>query len=302
MPVSRPAVPTRLPTSGLVEMAGSIAAFGAVWPVTKVALNAGAAPMWFAAGRAGFAGLAAFVVLGLLGRLRWPSRRDLPALLSIGLLQTGGFFALANAAVAWVAAGRTALLANVTTMWIVPLSILVLHERIPPRRWLAAALGLAGVVVLMGPWSIDWGSTRVLIGHAFLLGASLAFAVSIIIVLRFPPVHSMLELLPWTFLLAALELVPLAALSGGFGQWPLPAVAAVGYIGVLVGPIGTWCLMQAQATLPSMVTSVAFLGTPACNLLVATWWLGEPFGPDLLTGTALILAGVVTAAWPEGGR
>jgi O-acetylserine/cysteine efflux transporter len=296
------AAPARLPNSGLMQMAGSILAFGAVWPITKIALNDGASPMWFAVGRAGFAGLAAFVVLGVMGRLRRPSRRDLPALLSISLLQIGGFFALANAAVAWVEAGRTAVLANVTTMWIVPLSILVLHEHIPPRRWVAAALGLAGTAVLMGPWSIDWTSSRVLIGHAFLLGASLAFAVSIVIVLRFPPEHSMLELLPWTFLLAALELVAPALLTGGFGRWPLPAVAALLYVGVLVGPIGTWCLMQAQATLPSMVTSVGFLGTPACNLLVATWWLGEPFGPDLLTGTGLILAGVLAAAWPERRR
>ena len=70
------------------------------------------------------------------------------------------YFAFAHVAVAWVPAGRTAILANTTTIWIVPLSLVFLHERIPPRRWVAAGLGLAGVVVLMSPLAIDWTSPQ----------------------------------------------------------------------------------------------------------------------------------------------
>ena len=78
-------------------------------------------------------------------------------------------------------AGRTAILANTTTIWVVPLSLIVLHEHIPPRRWLAAGFGLAGVVVLMSPWAIDWSSRNVLVGHGFLLGAALSWSVAIIV-------------------------------------------------------------------------------------------------------------------------
>ena len=60
--------------------------------------------------------------------------------------------------------------------------------------------------------------------------------------------------------------------------------------------------MQASVKLPAMVASVRFLATPATGLVVSTWWLGEPFGPDPLAGSGLILGGVACAAWPEWRR
>jgi hypothetical protein len=48
---------------------------------------------------------------------------------------------------------RTAILANLTTIWVIP-RLITLRERIraSPAR---AGFGLAGVVVLMSPWAID---------------------------------------------------------------------------------------------------------------------------------------------------
>ena len=85
------------------------------------------------------------------------------AVLALGGLQLGLYLALAHEAVAWVPAGRTAILANTTTIWVVPLSLVFLRERIPAARWLAAALGLAGVAVLINPLAIDWRAGSVLI-------------------------------------------------------------------------------------------------------------------------------------------
>ena len=97
-------------------------------------------------------------MLAVMGGLRLPTRPDLPAILAIGGLQLGTYFALAHEAVAWVPAGRTAILANTTTIWVVPLSLIFLREPISARRWLAAGLGLAGVAVLINPLAIDWSS------------------------------------------------------------------------------------------------------------------------------------------------
>jgi O-acetylserine/cysteine efflux transporter len=291
--------PEKLPIAGLVQLGASVVLLASAWPVTKQAINLGASPMWFAEGRAVFSAVMAFAVLGAMRRVRLPGRKDMPALLGVGLLQLAVFFAFAHLAVAWVPAGRTAILSNVTTIFIVPLSVFVLKEHIPPRRWVAAVLGLAGVVVLMGPWAIDWSKREVVIGHLFLLGAAAGFGSAIVIVRRFPPALSMLQLLPWCFALASVALLPLALVhGGGIGTWPGPALGAMVYIGGLAGPVGTWCVMQAAATLPAMVASVGFLMTPAAGLLLATWWLGEPLGWDLLAGTALILGGVAFAAWP----
>ena len=284
----------------LLTLAASVVLLSSAWPLTKVALDAGATPLWFAEARSVLSGLTLGLVLAARGRLRLPGRTDLPALAAIGTLQLAGYFALAHAAVAWVAAGRTAILANTTTVWVVPLSLLFLPERIPPRRWVAAGLGLAGVAVLMNPWAIDWTSARILIGHGFLLGAALAWSVAIIVTRARPPALSTFELLPWCFVLASVVLLPvvvLAAPSGtlahGTAGW-----AALAYIGLVAGPFGTWCVVEATARLPAMVSSIGFLTTPAISLILANRLLGEKFTPDLLLGSALIMAGVASAAWP----
>src|SRR5690242_16223973 len=126
---------------GLIQLGGSVLLLSCAWPLTKRALTLGASPLWFAEGRAVLSGVVAFAALGLLGRLRVPRLADLPSVLAIGLLQLAGFFTLVHAAVAWVPAGRTAILANTTTIFVLPLSVLLLGERIGARRWLAAAIG-----------------------------------------------------------------------------------------------------------------------------------------------------------------
>ena len=289
-----------LPRTALVQLMLAVLLLGASWPVTKVALLDGAGPSWFALGRAGLSAIVATVAVAASGGrggmgLRRPGRKDLPAVLSLGLLQLGGFFALAHAAVAWVPAGRTAILSNATLVWTVPIALLLTHERISRRRWVATALGAAGVAVLVGPWAIDWTSRPVLLGHGFLLGASLCWAVTMAIVRRWPPALSMFQLLPWSFGLAALMLLPLA-LAHGMGTWSPAALLCLLCIGLVMAPIGTWCVMQATLALPLVVASVGFLAGPAVGLLLASAWLGEPFTWAVGLGAALLLGGAAIAA------
>lgn len=286
--------------AGLTQLALSVVLLSSAWPLTKIALSLGSTPLWFAEGRAVLSGATVGIILSLLRRLRVPRRSDLPAVVAIGVGQLGLYFAFAHAAIAWVAAGRTAILANTTTIWVVPLSLIFLRERISPRLWLAVGLGLVGIAVLMNPWAIDWTSRHVLIGHAFLLCASLSWSVAIIVIRAAPPRSSMFQLLPWCFLISAVMLAPLMlweAPHGGFGTNPM-AWLALAYIGLIAGPFGTWCVIQATATLPTVVSSIGFLMTPAISLLLANVFLGEPITADLLAGSALILFGVGFAAWP----
>jgi len=295
-------IDTAVPTAGLIQLLVSVVLLSSAWPLTKIALTQGTTPLWFAEGRAVLSGITAAAVVSARGRLRLPRRADLPALTAIGALQLAGYFAFAHVALAWVPAGRTAILANTTTIWVVPLSLLFLGEAIPPRRWLAAGLGLAGVAVLMSPWTIDWTSPRVLIGHAFLLAASLSWSIAIIVVRASRPSLSLFELMPWCFLLASLLLLPLVlweAPHGTIGTQP-GCWLALATIGFVAGPIGTWFVVEATAKLPTMVSSIGFLATPAVSLLLANLLLGEPFTADLLSGAALIIGGVAVTALPAG--
>ena len=285
---------------GLLCLLSSVLLLSSAWPLTKLAVQLGTTPLWFAESRAVLSCLVTAGLLASVGRLRQPSRTDLPAVLMVGVFQVGLFFVFSHVAVAWVPAGRTAVLANTTTYYVAPLSMLVLGERIPPRRWLAAGLGVAGVAVLIGPWAIDWSSRPVLVGHAFLLLAGLAFAVSIVTLRAMPPRAPMFELLPWCFLIASVTILPLLVAETPGGTLGTRALGWLGilYVGLIAGPLGTWGILEATMRLPTVVSSVGFLATPAVGLVLSNLVLGEPITPDLLAGSALILGGVGLAALP----
>jgi drug/metabolite transporter (DMT)-like permease len=270
--------------------------FGGAWPVTKAAL-ADASPLWFGTGRAALAALVAAVLLAVLGRLRLPAAQDRRAVFFLGLFQLGGFFALTHLAVALVPAGRTAVLSNVVTYWLIPLSVLVLGEKVSLQRWFAAGLGLAGAGVLIGPWAVDWTDRQVLLGHLMLVMAGLLWTIAIIASRKWPPRTPMLELLPWCFGIGALVLTPFALFmepNGGVGLSSWPHLL---YIGLVAAPIGTWCVIEAGRKLPGAVASVGFLMVPAFGVLLSAVWLGEPIGWDVIVGGALIIASVVLAAF-----
>jgi O-acetylserine/cysteine efflux transporter len=287
---------------GLRYLAVSTLLFGGIWPVTKHAL-AHATPLWFALNRAGLAAAVSAIFLAFAGRLRIPALADLPSVAAIGLLQLGAFFALTHLALDFVPAGRTAILCNVTVYWLVPLSVLFLGEQVAPRQWVAAALGLCGVLALMAPWAVPSGgasSVELIAGYALLLGASLAWSIAILVTRRFPPRHSVLELLPWCFALGALLLLPMAILrepAGGIGREAWPEAA---FVGAVAAPIGTWATTEAGRRLSGMPASLGFLMIPAFGLALSNLWLGETLGWDVLLGCALILAGVAVAAARRG--
>ena len=266
--------------------------FSSAWPVTKEAIGQGAAPIWFALGRTSLSTVVTLVLMLAMRRLAIPSRRDMPFFLAVALCQLALFFICVHLAMVWVPAGRTSIITSVTIVFTVPASVLLLREVVPGRRWVAVGLGLAGIVLLIGPWSIDWSAPGVLLGHLFLLIAAGAFGVPMLVIRRFPPALSMVQMLPWAFGLASLMLVPLAVLMAPPGPWSLSALAALGYVGGIAGPIGTWCYLLTMVHLPVVVASVGFLMAPAVGLILATLWLGEPLGLDLILGTALILGGV----------
>ncbi len=273
----------------------AVVLFGGAWPVTKAAL-ADATPLWFGTSRAALAALVAALLLAFLGRLHLPRRQDMRAVIGLGVFQLGCFFVLTHLAVALVPAGRTAVLSNVIAYWLIPLSVLLLGERVSARRWIAAGISLAGAAVLIGPWAVDWGDRDVLLGHGMLVLASLAWTLAIIASRRWPPRSPVLELLPWCFGLGTLVLGPLALLlepQGGIGtpSWPHAL-----FIGLFAAPIGTFCVIEAGRRLPGAVASVWLLLIPAFGVFVSALWLGEPIGWDVIVGGVLVVISVLVAA------
>jgi drug/metabolite transporter (DMT)-like permease len=267
--------------------------FGLTWPVMKIGLMAGT-PVWLAAGRATLSAVSAFALLALLGRLRRPPRGDWPVILSVGALQLSSFFALANLGVQSVPAGRSGVLAYTTMLWMVPLSLLV-GERVGRRAVAGAALGLVGIVVLVDPTRFDWHDRAIVLGHAWLLLAGLAWALAMLHTRRHRWHTSPLDVLPWQMSCATVLLWLLAAVAEPAGhldpgKWQL--WAALLYIGTFAGPIGTWAAVSVTRAMPPITASLGMLGVPLVGIASSVVLVNEPITASLALGTALVIAGI----------
>lgn len=277
--------------------------WGANWPIMKAGLKI-VPPFWFAVERLGFGALTLFLVLGLTGRLRLPPRHDLPVLLAVGLLQMALFLALVNTALQVVPAGRSAVLAYTTPLWVAPGAALFLGERMTRGRVIGLALGLGGLVVLFNPLVFPWHDGDAVLGNALLLVAALAWSIAILVIRRHRWHASPLQLVPWQMLVAMLPLtVAAVALEG-------PPVANLSWDYLLLmgynGPLATGLCYVIALTLtlalPAVTVSLGFLAIPAAGVLASTLALGEPLTTSLLLGMALIVAGLVAVTLPQGKK
>jgi len=286
-----------IPRAALIQLAIVVAVFGGAGPVIKLGLME-ATPAWLAFWRALLSALTTAALVGLRGRLAWPRQRDRPAVVGVGAFQIGLFFVLLHTALAVVPVGRGVLLCYTTSLWLVPISAFVLKERVDLHRLAGVALGLAGVFTLANPWEVDWSSARQLVAHGLLLGAALSWATAIAVLRARPTASPLSDLLPWQFGLAALMLLPAAALlepSGGVTPGPRSGLA-LAYLGVFGGPVATWAANSVSRALPVLVSSLGFLGVPVVSATLSVAFLGEALTLPLVAGGALILAGLATLA------
>jgi drug/metabolite transporter (DMT)-like permease len=267
--------------------------FGAAWPIMKLGMQA-ATPFTMATGRAALSTVTAFLLVTVLRRLVLPSRRDWPIVLSVGVLQLSCYFALANVGVAHLPASRSAVLGYTTTLWLVPLAVLF-GEGLNARRALGTLVGMAGVVLMMEPWRVDWSDSGTWIGAGALLLAAFVWAIAIFHARRHPWHRSPLELLPWQMAVATLTLAIVTPLiePGGYISADWRAITALLYLGILAGPMATWASTSVARLLPLVVTSLGLLAVPVLGIALSTLALGESLSLPFLAGAALIIAGIV---------
>jgi len=279
-----------------LPLIGAVIVWGGNWPVMKYGLSH-VSPLWFATVRFGSAALLSVLVLGALGRLRMPTRAEWPLVLGVGLLQMAAFTALALWALQYVAPGRASVVAYATAIWVIPLASLVLGERPSRMQWVSTALSYAGIAVIVLPAVTHW-ELHTIVGLAMLLGASLAWAVSIIQLRAHRNVRLGADMIPWQTAIATVPLLLLALLRDGMPElsafvdiWP-----AIAYTGPLATALTFILVLNITQTLPPAATSIAMLGVPVIGLMVSAAVWHERLSSDLSIGLALIALGVVTTA------
>lgn len=274
-----------------------ILVWGMNWSIMKIGLR-DISPLQFTAMRLSLGAATLFLVLPLIGRLKLPTRADLGIVLSVGLLQMGLFLALVNTGLLWVGAGRSAVLAYTTPLWVVPLATLVLGERLTRLKLVGLLVGLAGLAVMFNPLDFDWSNRDTLLGNGLLMLGALCWAIAILHVRAHRWTLSPLELAPWQFLVAAVPFSAVALWVDGDKPitWSTSLLAVLAYNGPLATALGFVAAVSISRALPAVTTSLGFLGVPVAGILFSALILGEPLTLLGLTGPAMVLGGLVIAA------
>ncbi len=291
------APPGSVAARGWMMLALTTLLFGATWPLVRVGVTL-MPPVWFACIRIIGASVLLFVFLALIGRFRMPSRQDVPAILSVGIFMMGAFVVLSHIGMQWVEAGRAALLVYTVSLWVTPLAVVMLRERLSRARMVGLVIGLVGLAVLFNPLGFDWTDQNVILGNGILVFASMLWAVSIIQMRMHVYRLDTLQLAPWQLLVSAIiTFVAAMVLERDLPiNWSNADVMTVLVAGTLLLAVSLSIGTAEVRHLPAISASVGFLGVPVVSMLMGAAFLGEAIGATLIAGLVAILVGVAVVS------
>lgn len=278
---------------GFIALAATVFCYGTLWSSAKLALLH-VPPLWYTTGRFAIGGLFIGALLLIQGRFRLPPRHDIPIVLSVGAVMLGSYSSLFQSALEHVHAGRASILGYTTTVFVAPIAVFVLGEKMPRRRLIGLLISIAGVVVLFNPAEFDWYDPAAVKGN-LMLGLCAVMWSAVILHLR---VHAQqadtLQLAPWQ-LLVAFGVSGLSALAiEGLPTFAVTDMAIGFYLygGLISTGIGIWAVTTTFRNLPTAVSTVGLLCVPVVALTVSVLFLGEVLTPWLGIGLVLIIGGV----------
>ena len=269
---------------GVLALALLALIWGYNWVVMKVGLDY-VRPLPFAALRTSLSVLPLGLLLIVLRRpLRPP---PVAWTMVVGLLQTTGFVGLLMWALESGGAGKTSVLTYTMPFWLLLLAWALLGERLRGAQWLAVALALCGLVLVLEPWALQSASAG-----ALAVAAGACWAASAVVVKRLQARREVdvLSLTTWQMLFGSLPLLLAAVLTWGDGpRWTSGFVLALVY-NVSLGNALAWFLwLFALRRLSAGAAGIATLATPVIGVAAASLQLGERPSAGEAAGMALII-------------
>jgi drug/metabolite transporter (DMT)-like permease len=197
---------------------------------------------------------------------------------------------------------RAMLLFYLTPIWSALLARLILGDAITPVRWVAMAIGFAGMLVILndGVTGLPLPSTS---GDWLAVLSGFGWAVAAVS-LRLGKSPDPLELCSFNFIWSAIFSLFFVALFSA-GTEPAPAISRMVDVlpwlaptVVLVVMTGMYATMWGAPKLNPGVVGLLFMTEISVGAITAAIWSGEPFGYRELIGVILITAaGAAESIW-----
>ena len=268
-------------------------AWGSTYVVTRNLLPP-ESPLWGGVLRALPAGLIVLLAARVLPRGSWWWRS-----LLLGTLNVGGFFVLVYVAGQRLPSSLAATLMSTSAACMLLFAWLLLHKRPRAAAVAGAAIGLAGVVVMMG---VDLGDVDAW-GVAASLGAMVASSLGFVLTARWGSDVPALPMTAWQLVAGSLVLLPAAVLvEGAPPTLAPPAALGFAYVTLIATALAYAAWFAGLRHLAPGVVGVVGLLNPVTGVALGVLVAGEAFGVPQAVGVALVLGGIILGALPSRGR
>ena len=288
----------QIPVRGLWLLAALALFWGVNWPIMKMVLNEW--NVWHFRTVSLMAGSAAlFVLARVLGYpLRVP-KGEWPRLLVAALFNITGWHIFSGFGVSLLASGRASIIGYTMPLWVVPLSMWLLHEPMSRRKWLGLGLGFLGLLLLIGDDLVRLGQAP--LGALSMLAAALSWSIGIVLIKRYPVSLPATVFTGWMMLLGGIPVLLGAILFGGstFTLLSVKAGIALVYVVFVAMVFCHWAFMRLVQMLSATITGISSLTVPVVGVFSGMVILGERPGPADWGALVLILSALAAILLPS---
>lgn len=293
-----------LPRSTWVLLAALTLGWGCNWPMMKLALAE--VPVWTLRAVSIAAGAAGMFLIAAAGGLRLlPPRNQWPRLALTAVFNITLWNLLVAYGLTYLPAGRAVILAYTMPLWAVLLARVVLREALNARRALGLALGMLGMLLLIGD---ELAAVRAApVGTLLVVGGALAWAIGTVLMKRFPTRLPITAFTGWQLAIGGAP-IALGALAVDWGDWrPLSwqAGAAVAYNALVAFVLCHWMWFKIVSRASAGVSALGSMTIPVAGVASSMLVLGERPGWQEYAALLLVIAALATVLvpvkrWPAG--
>ena len=239
-------------------------------------------------------GFACLLPVALVLRVKWPPRRDWPAVVLLGVGYFGLFFVLYNIAISFTTAARASLALATLPLHTMVVGALLGVEPLTMRKTLGVCVAILGVFAALAS-GLSSAPAGAWWGELIMTGAVMCMAFYTVWSRPFMQRSSALGFLGVGMGAGAAALILVGSLTGSvaaLGHLNTPQWIAGIYLGVGGGALAfiLWVMALQRAT-PTRVAATMTINPVAAGLL-ATLLVGEPITANLVVGLVAVFAGI----------
>ena len=196
--------------------------------------------------------------------------------------------------------GRAAILAYTMPAWAIPLSVLLLGERLTARKLLGLALGMAGMVLLV--WDEFHRIQGAPLGALLVLGAAFSWAIGTLLQKKYPVRAPLAAYTAWLMLLGGVPIYVGALLLEDFSRLAdvsLTSALGAAYNVLLAFAWAHWAWIKLATSVSVTVFSLSMLVIPVVGVFSGMLFLGERPGWPEYASLAFVLGSLATVVIPH---